>query len=141
MCTPNLAGHHRRGERSGGGADQRCGADADRNAVQDVKKVVEQIKADVAMSIGYIAKCIVRGANMTLRRGRPLPGETHHRETGRRLVVQMHHHRAEHWVVVAGTAKAPLTVISNCLVKTSPFIFRWGDALPGKPGENSARFN
>ncbi len=39
---------------------------ADRNAVQDVKKVVEQMKPMVAMSIGYIAKCIVRGANMTL---------------------------------------------------------------------------
>ncbi len=141
MCMPNLPGHHRRGERFGGSADQRCSAIADRNAVQDVKKVVEQIKAAVAMSIGCIAKCIVRGANMTYRRGRPLPGETHHRETGRRLSVQMHHHRAEHWVVVAGTAKSLSMVISNCLVKTSPFIFRGGDALPGKPGENSARFN
>ncbi len=141
MCTPNLAWYHRRGERSGGSADQRCSADCDRNAVQDVKKVVEQIKADGRMSIGYIAKSIARGANMTLSSGRPLPGETHHRETGRRLVGQMHHHRAEHWVVVAGTAKVTSTVISNCLVKTSPFIFRWGHALPGKPGENSARFN
>lgn len=54
---------------------------------------------------------------------------------GEGLSVQMHHHRAEHWVVVAGTAKSPLTVISNCLVKTSPFIFRWGDALPENPGK------
>ncbi|WP_252514343.1 hypothetical protein [Escherichia coli] len=54
---------------------------------------------------------------------------------GEGLSVQMHHHRAEHWVVVAGTAKSPLMVISNCLVKTSPFIFRWGDALLENPGK------
>ncbi len=141
MCTPNLAWSPRRGERSGSGADQRCGADCRRNAVQDVKKVVEQIKADGRHSIGCIAKCIVRGANMTLSTRRPLPGETHHRETGRGLVGTVHHHRAEHWVVVAGTAKVTIMVISNCLVKTSPFIFRWGRRLPGKSGENSARFN
>lgn len=39
---------------------------ADRNAVQDVKKWSSRSKPTVAMSIGYIAKCIVRGANMTL---------------------------------------------------------------------------
>lgn len=39
---------------------------ADRNAVQDVKKWSSRSKLMVAMSIGCIAKCIVRGANMTL---------------------------------------------------------------------------
>ena len=48
---------------------------ADRNAVQDVKKVVEQ--------------------RITVK-----PGEG--------LSVQMHYHRAEHWVVVAGTAKVTI---------------------------------
>ncbi|XPE64746.1 hypothetical protein ACNKHU_12450 [Shigella flexneri] len=32
---------------------------------------------------------------------------------GRGLVGKMRHHRAEHWVVVAGTAKPLLTVISD----------------------------
>ena len=50
---------------------------ADRDAVQDVKKVVEKIK------------------RITVK-----PGEG--------LSVQMHHHRAEHWVVVAGTAKVTI---------------------------------
>lgn len=39
---------------------------ADRNSVQDVKKWSSRSKLMVAMSIGCIAKCIVRGANMTL---------------------------------------------------------------------------
>ncbi|MGU0044255.1 hypothetical protein ACVXHA_26015 [Escherichia coli] len=73
---------------------------ADRNAVQDVKKWSSKSKPMVAMSIGCIAKCIVRGANMIdagdryqVKRITVKPGEG--------LSVQMHHHRAEHWVVVA----------------------------------------
>ncbi len=54
-------GHHRRGERFGGSADKDAVLIADRNAVQDVKKVVGRSKLMVAMSIGCIAKCIVRG--------------------------------------------------------------------------------
>lgn len=59
---------------------------ADRNAVQDVKKWSSRSKLMVAMSIGCIAKCIVRGANMTLSTRATATSETHHRETGRRLV-------------------------------------------------------
>lgn len=59
---------------------------ADRNAVQDVKKWSSRSKPMVAMSIGYIAKCIVRGANMTLSTRATATSETHHRETGRGLV-------------------------------------------------------
>jgi len=29
----------------------------------------------------------------------------HHGQTGEALSLQMHHHRAEHWVVVSGTAR------------------------------------
>lgn len=39
---------------------------ADRNAVQDVKKWSSRSKLMVVMSIGCIAKCTARGANMTL---------------------------------------------------------------------------
>ncbi|MFP1483782.1 hypothetical protein ACLB1S_18915 [Escherichia coli] len=59
---------------------------ADRNAVQDVKKVVEQIKADGRHEHRVHREVIARGANMTLLMRRPLPGETHHRETGRGFV-------------------------------------------------------
>lgn len=59
---------------------------ADRNAVQDVKKWSSRSKLMVAMSIGCIAKCIVRGANMTLSTRATATSETHHRETGRRVV-------------------------------------------------------
>ncbi len=42
------------------------------------------------------------------RRGRALSGEAYYRQAGEGLSVQMHHHRAEHWVVVAGTARVTI---------------------------------
>lgn len=82
---------------------------ADRNAVQDVKKVVEQIKADgrhehrvhreVYRPWGKYDS-IDAGDRYQVKRITVKPGEG--------LSVQMHHHRAEHWVVVAGTAKVTL---------------------------------
>lgn len=79
---------------------------AHKDKVQDVKKVVERIKAEgrhehmnhrevyrpwglydsVASGNRYQVKCITVKPNA-------------------KLSVQMHHHRAEHWVVVSGTAK------------------------------------
>jgi mannose-1-phosphate guanylyltransferase/mannose-6-phosphate isomerase len=39
------------------------------------------------------------------RRGRAFPGQAHRGQAGGTLSLQMHHHRAEHWIVVSGTAK------------------------------------
>ncbi|EIP3262115.1 mannose-1-phosphate guanyltransferase [Escherichia coli] len=82
---------------------------ADRNSVQDVKKVVEQIKADgrhehrvhreVYRPWGKYDS-IDAGDRYQVKRITVKPGEG--------LSVQMHHHRAEHWVVVAGTAKVTI---------------------------------
>ncbi|EMH2074209.1 MULTISPECIES: mannose-1-phosphate guanyltransferase [Citrobacter] len=82
---------------------------ADRNAVQDVKKVVEQIKAD-GRHEHHIHREVYRpwgkydsidaGDRYQVKRITVKPGE--------RLSVQMHHHCAEHWVVVAGTAKVTI---------------------------------
>ncbi len=79
---------------------------AHKDKVQDVKKVVERIKQDerhehmnhrevyrpwgmydsIASGNRYQVKCITV-------------------KPGAKLSVQMHHHRAEHWIVVSGTAK------------------------------------
>lgn len=82
---------------------------ADRNHVQDVKKVVEQIKAD-GRHEHHIHREVYRpwgkydsidaGDRYQVKRITVKPGEG--------LSVQMHHHRAEHWVVVAGTAKVTI---------------------------------
>jgi len=78
---------------------------APKDRVQDVKKIVEQLKASgrseavmhrkVYRPWGYYDSIFV--------------GERHQTKRivvnpGARLSLQMHHHRAEHWIVVKGTA-------------------------------------
>ena len=82
---------------------------ADRSAVQDVKKVVEQIKAE-GRHEHHIHREVYRpwgkydsidsGDRYQVKRITVKPGEG--------LSLQMHHHRAEHWIVVAGTAKVTI---------------------------------
>ncbi|MCU6329372.1 mannose-1-phosphate guanyltransferase [Enterobacter quasiroggenkampii] len=82
---------------------------ADRNAVQDVKKIVESIKADgrhehhthreVYRPWGKYDS-IDTGSRYQVKRLTVKPGEG--------ISLQMHHHRAEHWIVVAGTAQVTI---------------------------------
>ena len=79
---------------------------AHRDQVQDVKKVVEQIRKDgrhehmnhreVYRPWG-VYDSIDSGHRYQVKRITVKPGA--------RLSTQMHHHRAEHWIVVSGTAK------------------------------------
>ncbi|AYN29779.1 mannose-1-phosphate guanyltransferase [Buttiauxella sp. 3AFRM03] len=82
---------------------------ADRNCAQDVKKIVEELKAsgrhehhnhrEVYRPWGKY-DTIDSGDRYQVKRITVKPGEG--------LSLQMHHHRAEHWIVVAGTAKVTL---------------------------------
>ncbi len=76
------------------------------NRSQDVKKLlasVEESHAHLAMSHMKVPRPwgtyegIAEGKNFLVKHIVVLPG--------RSLSLQMHHHRAEHWIVVAGTAK------------------------------------
>ncbi|PCM42801.1 mannose-1-phosphate guanylyltransferase/mannose-6-phosphate isomerase [Marinobacter sp. ANT_B65] len=79
---------------------------AHKDKVQDVKAVVEQIRSDgrhehmnhreVYRPWG-IYDSIDSGARYQVKRITVKPGA--------KLSVQMHHHRAEHWIVVSGTAR------------------------------------
>jgi mannose-1-phosphate guanylyltransferase/mannose-6-phosphate isomerase len=79
---------------------------APKNRVQDVKKLVLQLKErgryehslhrEVFRPWGSYDS-IENGARFQVKRLKVKPGAT--------LSLQMHHHRAEHWVVVAGTAR------------------------------------
>lgn len=79
---------------------------ADRDRVQDVKLIVERLKADnrsehvdhtsVYRPWGFY-ECVDVGHRYQVKRITVKPGA--------KLSLQMHHHRAEHWVVVSGTAK------------------------------------
>ncbi len=77
-----------------------------KNAVQDIKAVVDTLKQrdrneylhhrDVYRPWGHY-DCIDGGERYQVKRIRVKPGA--------KLSVQMHHHRAEHWIVVSGTAR------------------------------------
>jgi mannose-1-phosphate guanylyltransferase len=79
---------------------------ASKDKVQDVKKIVEQLKAEgrdefknhreVYRPWGKYDS-IDAGTRYQVKRITVKPGE--------KLSIQMHHHRAEHWIVVSGTAK------------------------------------
>lgn len=79
---------------------------AHKDQVQEVKKIVDQLKAsgrqeqvnhrEVYRPWG-VYDSIDSGERYQVKRITVKPGE--------KLSVQMHHHRAEHWVVVSGTAR------------------------------------
>jgi mannose-1-phosphate guanylyltransferase/mannose-1-phosphate guanylyltransferase/mannose-6-phosphate isomerase len=78
-----------------------------RDSAQDVKKIVDRLKAagsDLPVQHPVVPRpwgsyeTVDSGANFLVKRITVDPGQ--------KLSLQMHHHRAEHWVVVAGTALA-----------------------------------
>lgn len=79
---------------------------AHKDSVQDVKKVVERLKADNRQEVRLHRKVyrpwgsydsVDEGSRFQVKRITVKPGA--------RLSLQKHFHRAEHWVVVRGTAK------------------------------------
>ena len=76
-----------------------------KDKVQDVKKVVEKLKAEKRIEFKVHREVyrpwgkydsIDNGERYQVKRITVNPGE--------KLSIQMHHHRAEHWIVVSGTA-------------------------------------
>ncbi len=79
---------------------------ANKDRVQDVKAIVNQLKFSGRGEIDYHRKVyrpwgyydsVDMGERFQVKRIVVNPGE--------QLSLQMHHHRAEHWIVVTGTAK------------------------------------
>lgn len=91
---------------------------ASRDRVQDVKKIVETLKAQgrseyrlhrqVYRPWGHYDS-IDSGGRYQVKRITVSPGA--------KLSVQMHHHRAEHWVVVSGTARVTLDGVERLVTE------------------------
>mgnify|MGYP000112002804 CR=1 FL=1 len=82
---------------------------ANKNKVQDIKKIVNQLKAESRSQTNHhrevyrpwgVYDSIDSGKRYQVKRITVKPGA--------KLSVQMHHHRAEHWIVVSGTAKVTI---------------------------------
>ncbi len=79
---------------------------AHRDAAQDVKKIVEQLKA-AGRSEHALHRVVYRpwGNYDSLEAGERFQVKRIHVKPGASLSLQKHHHRAEHWIVVSGTAE------------------------------------
>ncbi len=79
---------------------------AHKDRVQDVKKIVERIKADDRHEhINHREVYRPWGVYDSIDNGHRYQVKRITVKPGAKLSVQMHHHRAEHWIVVSGTAK------------------------------------
>jgi len=79
---------------------------AHKDQVQDVKKIVERIKADGRQEhVNHREVYRPWGMYDSIDNGHRYQVKRITVQPGAKLSVQMHHHRAEHWIVVSGTAK------------------------------------
>ena len=79
---------------------------ADRDKVQDVKRIVNQLKAQERPEVS-LHRRVYRpwGSYESLVTADRFQVKRIIVDPGQRLSLQMHHHRAEHWIVVSGTAE------------------------------------
>jgi mannose-1-phosphate guanylyltransferase/mannose-6-phosphate isomerase len=79
---------------------------APRDRVQDVKKIVEQLKA-AGRSEHSLHREVFRpwGSYDSVENGERYQVKRLTVKPGASMSLQMHHHRAEHWIVVSGTAR------------------------------------
>lgn len=79
---------------------------AHKNHVQDVKKIVEQLKSGSRTEhINHREVYRPWGVYDSVDNGHRYQVKRITVNPGAKLSVQMHHHRAEHWIVVSGTAR------------------------------------
>ncbi|MFC3120010.1 mannose-1-phosphate guanylyltransferase/mannose-6-phosphate isomerase [Agaribacter flavus] len=110
---------------------------ADRNKVQHIKNVVNTLKAEKRPEFEFHREVfrpwgsydsIDNGKRYQVKRISVKPGE--------KLSVQMHHHRAEHWIVVSGTANVTIGENTRLVTENESVYIPVGDvhALenPGK---------
>lgn len=79
---------------------------ASKDKVQDVKQIVEQLKIEKRTEY-KIHREVYRpwGKYDSIDNGKRYQVKRITVNPGEKLSIQMHHHRAEHWIVVSGTAK------------------------------------
>ena len=79
---------------------------AHKDKTQDVKEIVNQLKFDKRSEFEFHREVFRPwGSYDSVDNGERFQVKRITVKPGAKLSVQMHHHRAEHWIVVSGTAK------------------------------------
>ena len=91
---------------------------ANKDQVQDVKKIVNDLEA-ASRSEALHHRYVFRPWGMydSIENGNRYQVKRIHVQPGAKLSIQMHHHRAEHWIVVAGTAKVMVNNVTKLLTE------------------------
>src|SRR3546814_15283694 len=107
-----------------------------RERAQDVKAIVDALKA--AGQTSHEVHSVVHrpwGTYETTDRGDRFQTKRIVVKPGEKLSLQMHHHRAEHWIVVSGTAKVTIDGEINLLQENqSTYIPAGAPHRLGNPG-------
>ena len=101
---------------------------ADKNAAQDVKKIVNQLN-DKKRSETELHREVHRpwGSFDSLGNGKNYQVKSIRVKPGGKLSLQYHYHRAEHWVVVAGTARVLINDKSQLVTANQSVYIPLGD--------------
>ena len=79
---------------------------ADKNESENVKKVVQDLQArNISEAVSHKKVFRPWGFYLSIAEGRRFKVKIIHLNAGARISLQMHHHRAEHWIVVKGSAE------------------------------------
>ncbi len=82
---------------------------ANKHKVQDIKQVVNKLKAQNRSEFEFHREVFRPwGCYDSIDNGRRYQVKRISVKPGEKLSVQMHHHRAEHWIVVSGTASVTI---------------------------------
>lgn len=99
----------------------------DKPQVQDVKKIVEKLKAD-GRSEYQMHREVYRpwGKYDSVDQGDRYQVKRIFIRPGEQLSLQMHHHRSEHWIVVQGTARVVCSDETHLLTENQSFYIPLG---------------
>ena len=83
---------------------------AEKNESENIKKVVKDLQArNVQEAVSHKKVFRPWGFYLSIADGKRFQVKIIHVKPGEKLSLQMHHHRAEHWIVVSGTAEVEIS--------------------------------
>jgi len=70
-----------------------------------LKRLVAKLKTRAPEVTEIISRCIARGEAINRSTPEIVTSQAHRREAGKPALAAKHHHRSEHWIVVAAAAR------------------------------------
>jgi len=110
---------------------------APKNRSQDVKAIVDDLRKDnKEMTVDHPRVMRPWGSYEGIAQGQNFQVKQIIVRPGRSLSLQMHHHRAEHWIIVAGTAKVEIDGVEKLVFPNeSVYIPKATKHRLGNPGK------